>query len=151
LREERKQELEAHVAAVNAALENAAAGFLPDDSPDEGEEWGGIVDYQVPEPIDHEEEYIDEEKYTTVTVEAVDVTKSGVKRLVDEEEDEETRTNRTKMEASKKLIEDLRAKKAWPKKERKQKFRYESKAERKFTRGKQKAGNKSKADARRGQ
>jgi ribosomal RNA-processing protein 17 len=40
--------------------------------------------------------------------------------------------------------------KKWPKKEKKKKFRYESKAERKVTRGKQKAGNKARADARRG-
>jgi len=47
-------------------------------------------------------------------------------------------------------VKEEKVKKVWPKKPRKQKFRYESKAERKFTRGKQKAGNKAKADARRG-
>ncbi len=41
-------------------------------------------------------------------------------------------------------------KKKWPKKPRKEKFRYESKVERKMTRAKQKAGNKKKADARKG-
>ena len=40
--------------------------------------------------------------------------------------------------------------KSQEKKEKKKKFRYESKAERKFTRGKQKAGNKARADARKG-
>lgn len=41
-------------------------------------------------------------------------------------------------------------KKQWPKKVRKKKFRYETKVERKVTRAKQKFGNKSKAEGRKG-
>lgn len=110
------------------------------------EEWAGFDDDALaPELVDHEEEYVDEDKYTTVTVEAVDVTKEGLHRVADEEDSEDT------LEAEVKPVQkEEKGKKVWPKKPRKQKFRYESKAERKATRGKQKAGNKARADARRG-
>lgn len=121
-----------------------------DDDEENEAPWNGIPDDPI-EPIDHEAEYIDEDKYTTVTVEEVDVSKEGLQRILGEdEEDEETIRNRKKKEAAVKLKEEAAKKKVWPKKEKKKKFRYESKAERKFTRGKQKAGNKAKADARRG-
>lgn len=143
MREERKQELEEHVEAVNAILKNTK---LPGEEQDsDNEEWGGFADDIIPEVIDHEEEYIDEDKYTTVTVEAVDVSKEGLKKVADDEESEDT------LEAEVKPIEkEETGKKQWPKKPRKKKFRYESKVERKITRGKQKAGNKARADARRG-
>jgi ribosomal RNA-processing protein 17 len=133
---------------VNALLADAQLPIFADDDDEDG--WNGIPDEPV-EPVDHEAEYIDEDKYTTVTVEAVDVSKEGLQRtLGEDEEDEETIGNRKKAEAAAALKEEESKKKVWPKKERKKKFRYESKAERKFTRGKQKAGNKAKADARRG-
>lgn len=95
--------------------------------------------------MDHEEEYIDEDRYTTVTVEAVDVSKEGLTKVGEEDSSNET------AEADPKPVEkEASKKKVWPKKERKKKFRYESKAERKFTRTKQKAGNKARADTRRG-
>ncbi|KAL3418216.1 nucleolar protein nop25 [Phlyctema vagabunda] len=144
LREERKQELEEHVEAVNALLKdiNTPGESIGSD----GEEWGGIEDDVVVEPvIDHEEEYIDEDRYTTVTVEAVDVSKDGLHKIIDEDSDETAKVERPREE-----VKEEKGKKVWPKKPRKQKFRYESKAERRFTRGKQKAGNKAKADARRG-
>jgi len=109
-------------------------------------EWGGIEDDPVEvEPVDHEEEYIDEDKYTTVTVEAVDVSKEGLQKVVNEDEDEVEEKTFTKP-----FDKDEKGKKVWPKKVRKKKFTYETKTERKFTRNKQKAGNKAKADARRG-
>lgn len=110
------------------------------------EEWGGIGDEEVaPELVDHEEEYIDEDKYTTVTIEEVDVSKEGFQRIADEEESEDH------LEKEIKPVEkEEKGKKQWPKKLRKKKFRYESKVERKIARGKQKAGNKVRADARRG-
>jgi ribosomal RNA-processing protein 17 len=144
LREERKQELEAHVEAVNAILKDT---WIPGEEADAGEgEWGGIEDDEVvvPELVDHEEEYIDEDKYTTVTVEELDVSKEGLLRVADEDESEDT------LEAEVKPVEEEKKGKQWPKKPRKKKFRYESKAERKVTRGKQKAGNRARADARRG-
>lgn len=152
MREERKQELEAHVEAVNniLAASNVPGIVVEEDS--DSDAWNGIADEPIPvlEPIDHEEEYIDEDKYTTVTVESVDVSKHGLQRILGEdEEDEETIANRKKAEAANKLKEEASKKKVWPKKEKKKKFRYESKAERKFTRLKQKSGNKSQAAARR--
>ena len=46
------------------------------------DEWDGLSeDEAVPEePIDHEEEYIDEDRHTVVTVEAVSVDKEGLLR-----------------------------------------------------------------------
>lgn len=143
MREERKQELEEHVQAVNAILKHTKLPGEEWESDDK--EWDGFEDDVVPEVIDHEEEYIDEDKYTTVTIEAVDVSKEGLKRVVDDEESEDT------LEAEVKPVEkEDTGKKQWPKKPRKKKFRYETKVERKITRGKQKAGNKTRADARRG-
>jgi len=108
-------------------------------------EWGGFGGEKAVEVVDHEAEYVDEDKYTTVTVEAVDVSKEGLSKVVDEDEDDmEEKT------FSKPFDKDEKGKKVWPKKVRKKKFTYETKTERKFTRAKQKAGNKVKADARRG-
>ena len=98
--------------------------------------------------VDHEDEYIDEDRFTTVTVEAVDVSKDGLQKVADggDSEDAPDLVDTT----AKAIGKDEKGKKVWQKKPRKQKFRYESKAERRFTRGKQKAGNKARADARRG-
>lgn len=144
LREERKQELEEHVEAVNRALREVRdPGVLGGES--EEDSWEGIAD-EVPvvEAVDHEEEYLDEDKYTTVTVEAVDISKDGFSKSRGEYSEESDK------EAPASVEKEEKPKKVWPKKAPKKKFRYESKAERKVTRGKQKAGNKAKADARRG-
>jgi ribosomal RNA-processing protein 17 len=143
LREERKQELEEHVEAVNRLLQDmeepATLGL------DDGD-WEGIKDeepiIEVVEPVDREEEYVDEDRYTVVTVEAVDVTKDGLSKVEAVESD---------TEQAPKLVERIeKPKKVWPKKPLKKKFTYETKTERKLARGKQKAGNKARADARRG-
>lgn len=152
LREERKQELEEHVAAVNALLAEAEnPKIFEEDDTEDG--WGGIKDEptEAVEPIDHEAEYIDEDKYTTVTVEEVDVSKHGITRPADEEEEAERLRieKETKAAAAKEAAEKEAGKKIWPKK-KKQKFRYESKAERRVTRGKQHASNKKAASERRG-
>ena len=143
LREERKQELEEHVNAVNAILKEVSAVGAGLDSDEEGEVWGGIEEEEAAETevLDREEEYVDEDRWTTVTVEAVDISKEGLKKVRDEEEVPDLVVERQ---------DGKEEKKKWPKKEKKKKFRYESKAERKFTRGKQKAGNKARADARKG-
>lgn len=127
------------------AINNALAGNISDHEEDSGgESWGGIKDDPEEEVLDHEEEYVDEDRYTTVTVEAVDVSRDGLQRVAD---DADESTEDVKVKYAEKPAD---VKKKWPKKERKQKFRYESKAERRVTRGKQKAGNKAKANARRG-
>ena len=156
--------------AVNSLMRNA--GRVASDSNEEGEEkedheteeepWDGIKENQNP-PVDHEDEYMDEDRFTTVTVEAVDVSKDGLKKAVQEEEDgsEAADTNRSDMEppestASKGRTGSEKGKRVWtkeppsgPRKKRK-KFRYESKAERKATRYKEKLGNKAKARVRKG-
>jgi len=116
---------------------------------DEDDVWGGIEEDEedkiVLPSVDHEEEYVDEDRYTTVTVEAVDVTKDGLHRVADGE-DEVVETKTKKHEPNE---DETKLKKKWPKKEKPKKFRYESKLERRITRGKQKHGNRAKADARR--
>ncbi|KAF5875494.1 putative rrna processing protein rrp17 protein [Botrytis fragariae] len=146
LREERRAELNEHVKAVNALLEDVEERFDGGD----GDEWGGIeeeeAEEEAPELVDHEEEYIDEDKYTTVTVEGIEISKDGIKRTADEEDSDDGIH-----EAKGKVIkEEEKVKKVWPKKPRKKKFTYETKAERKMTRQKQKSGSRAAADARRG-
>ena len=108
--------------------------------------------------VDHEDEYVDEDRFTTVTIEAVDVTRDGFLKTVGT--DEESRESVTEGEVSvgdaaghEQPGSQLR-KRVWTKKppsdpkKRKKKFRYESKAERKVTRYKERSGNKEKAKAR---
>ena len=111
---------------------------------EEQDSWEGIEDEPVVEPVDHEEEYVDEDKYTVVTVEAVDISKEGISRIARENSEDD------EQEAPKLVDTEDKNKKVWPTKPRKKKFRYETKTERKLSRAKQKAGNKGRADARRG-
>ncbi len=138
--------MEEHVNAVNAILKEVSAVGAGLDSDEEGEVWGGIREEEPAktEVLDREEEYVDEDRWTTVTVEAVDISKEGLKKVREEGHEDEV------PELAVEKQDGKEEKKKWPKKEKKKKFRYESKAERKFTRGKQKAGNKARADARKG-
>ncbi|ESZ94596.1 hypothetical protein SBOR_5007 [Sclerotinia borealis F-4128] len=147
LREERTTELNEHVKAVNALLEDVEERFDGGD----GDEWGGIEDEVEEEKVeedvvDHEEEYIDEDKYTTVTVEGIEISKEGITKTADADDSddgiEEAHGKVTKEEET--------GKKVWPKKVKKKKFTYETKAERKLTRQKQKSSGKKAAEARRG-
>ena len=155
LREERKADLERHVEAVNATLRDQEDVESESEGLVGGEEWGGIPEA---ENIDREEEYVDEDKYATVTVEAVDVSKDGMKRARAEDEGGEqdegadTTSGRGQGQGEKAGARrsshkgsDLKAKK----KPKKKKFRYESKAERKVTRHKERSGSKAKAKLRR--
>lgn len=163
LRQQRKEDLERHVAEVNRMLRQANPD-LESSSDDEGE-WNGIEDGdggQTQEVVDHEEEYVDEDKYTTVTVETVDIDRDGfkTKRTWDEDgdEDQEDEEDEEGREAGKEAEGKVKAKgkRVWtaekPKsdkpKRKKKKFRYESKTERKVTRDKQKAKNRTQAEAR---
>ncbi|KAI0379948.1 nucleolar protein 12-domain-containing protein [Hypomontagnella monticulosa] len=141
IREDRKREVEEHVQHVNAILKEAEqAGYVggeQETSDDETNEWGGFQDTPVLEPVDHEEEYIDEERYTTVTIESVNVSKDGLTSSKPEddsgEEDQEAAANddsRYPPAGSKE--------KAGPPKKKKQKFRYESKSERQLNQRRQK-------------
>ncbi|KAI1131963.1 nucleolar protein 12-domain-containing protein [Nemania abortiva] len=147
LREDRKREIEEHVQQVNSALKQAAqAGYIESDEGDSSEddtveEWGGFQDTPVQQDIiNHEEEYIDEDRFTTVTVESVNVSKDGLtSSRPDEEEstDEERGIDKnTQAPPEKRDDRDRHATK------KKQKFRYETKLERQITNIKQKARNK---------
>lgn len=160
MRDGRKADLEKHVETVNALLREAN-GTLPEleevQSGSEMEEWNGVAE---PPDIDHEAEYIDEDRYTTVTVEAINVSKEGIHKVMDTEEmgvtvlrdvDKKPGTDGAGNEEDDKA---RKGKRRWTKEnpdgriKKKKKFRYESKADRKVTRYKERSGNKSKARAR---
>ncbi|KAI1736141.1 nucleolar protein 12-domain-containing protein [Xylaria scruposa] len=150
IREDRQREIEEHVQNVNNALKQAAeAGYIDIDdeeggSSDQGtaEEWGGFQDKPLQgDLLDHEEEYIDEDRFTTVTVESVNVSKDGLTSSRPDEEDSEAEAEDVdkgvqEAQPDKRHGKDRHATK------KKQKFRYESKLERKITNIKQKARSK---------
>lgn len=88
--------------------------------------------------MDHEENYVDEEKYTKVLVEDVTVSKQGLEKVTQKETEEVVSTPKPVASVKKRAV-----------KKRKPKFRYESKAERKITRQKQHSGNRTQAKLRR--
>ncbi|KAI3323110.1 nucleolar protein 12-domain-containing protein [Xylariaceae sp. AK1471] len=148
IREDRKREVEEHVQNVNNALKQAAeAGYIDSDEDeatgdDTAEEWGGFQDTPVQEDlVDHEEEYIDEDRYTTVTVESVNVSKDGLtsSRPDEEESADEEMDAKEKPQAQ---PENRSDKDRHANKKKKQKFRYETKLERQITNIKQKAKNR---------
>lgn len=167
---------------VNALLSQARSeqkviGDSDDDShgdsdhENDTEEWLGLDD-TVAERIDHEAEYIDEDKYTTVTVEEVDISRDGITKTHDNVEDEDDHddneeseandkatTSKTIPSATKPTKSDKRVKAGHvsgkkeadqKRKKKKRNFRYESPAERKLTRLKVKAKKTKQAKARKG-
>ncbi|EFY91532.1 hypothetical protein J3458_012827 [Metarhizium acridum] len=151
IREDRRREVAEHVEAVNRILrESGAVSSQIDEGEESGEdvhEWDGFPDKPDLSIIDHEEEYIDEDRYTTVKVESVSVSRDGLSRPdeIDDEAEEEARRKRE--EAEKKEAEAKDKKKpSWQKKKKKKKFRYESKIERQLTDRKQKAKSKSRRE-----
>ncbi|KAJ3522518.1 hypothetical protein NM208_g12825 [Fusarium decemcellulare] len=136
IREERRREVEEHVQTVNRLLqESEAAGAVEQESDDEAsDEWDGFPDQPNLDIVDHEEEYIDEDRYTTVTVESVSVTRDGLhKPQVDESEDEDDAKDEGK--TAKDSTAD-KSRQDRPKKKKK-KFRYESRFDRQLTDRKQ--------------
>ena len=139
---------------------NVASGPSEEDYEDTGEPWDGIKDNHGP-LVDHEDEYTDEDKLTTVTVEAVDVSKHGLEKVIPDGDDESMASDTQKPHAEHQQATvshgrtgSENGKRVWTKeppngpRKRKKKFRYESKAERKATRYKERSGNKAKARAR---
>ena len=112
---------------------------------DKDEEWNGFDEAsQAPalEAVDHEEEYIDEDLYTTVKVEAVSVDKDGLHNkteleAVEDDSDEHNAADNTESKDAKDATPD-EGRKGLPKK-RKKKFRYETKVVRQMTNKKNKA------------
>lgn len=153
MRRQRKEDLEKHVSEVNALLRKAAGepseeSGSDEESEDEEAEFEGFGDEQ-PEEINREDDYIDEDKYTTVTIESVGISKDGFEKAGGggggEEEDKQEKKDGE--EKKKRVWTKERPKSDRPKK-RKKKFRYESKAERKATRMKQGAKKRAQAAAR---
>lgn len=116
--------------------ESRVAGLGPDagsdaEAEDDDKEWDGIEDAPPPalEPVDHEEEYIDEDLYTTVKVEAVSVDRDGLhnkKEVEAADEAEEDKHNIKRTPAAARPVKERNP--HWDKK--KKKFKYESKMER---------------------
>jgi ribosomal RNA-processing protein 17 len=132
--------VEDHVQAVTKLLQEAQEAGQ-DDIPSGGseDEWQGIPD-KIPEepPLDREDEYIDEDRFTTVTIEAVNIDREGLHKAKpegdgsddDQEEDDSLAAN----------DEARQGKSATDRpKKKKRKFRYETKFERKLTAKKQRA------------
>ncbi|KAJ4306608.1 hypothetical protein N0V88_001413 [Collariella sp. IMI 366227] len=142
IREERKQAIEDHVQAITKILREAehAGTAEQNENGSEDEEWGGLPDDEVPEapPVDLEEEYIDEDKYTTVTVEAVSVDRDGLHKpeLQQSSEDE---GSKKEGDGAEKQEEDKNTKRLRDPKKKKKKFRYENKFERAVEAKKQRA------------
>ena len=129
-----------HVAEVNAELRKQNPDVSESESVTDANgddvEWAGIDDGEMEAAQD--EEYVDEDKYTTVTVEAM-----GDPR----DEPDNDAESKTALKEDGKANGDINApkKRIWNKenkaKPKKRKFRYESKAERQVTRQKQKTKN----------
>ena len=141
---------------MNSLLKRANGQVDSPVSEDEEVEEGKLEDAGDSVPIDEEAEYIDEDRHTTVTIEAVDVTRDGLHKVVDEKDENSVDTRVADIEPSQDLDGKLKqkTKRVWTKerpgglKKKKKNFRYESKADRKVTRYKEKFGNKAKAKAR---
>jgi ribosomal RNA-processing protein 17 len=147
------------VAQANGDITNIHGGAdnsSSDDDDDDDDEEEKFTGFAEPEPINQEDEYIDEDKYTTVTVESVNISKAGFHRP-GEETEEEAAAQKHRDAAEKEAAEGEGKKKvwtkAWPKnndkpKKKKKKFRYETKTERKAERMKQGIKKRKQKEAR---
>jgi ribosomal RNA-processing protein 17 len=145
MRDERKQAVQDHVETVNKLLREARHAGTDDvqsqSGEEEGDEFDGFKDEPPVQPVDLEEEYIDEDRYTTVTIEAVNVDRDGLHKpeVEDEAESGEDGDKEGGDEAAKSGGgSSEKTKKEWPKKKKKKSFRYETKIERRLTEAKRK-------------
>lgn len=130
MREQRKEELQQHIRDVNKEFRKMNPDLSSDD---------GLIEQTAPAsivPEEQEEEYVDEDKYTTVTVEA----------MGEESEDEDAAQKPSLPSTAPQST--TKTKPSVPAKKKRKKFRYESKAERQETRRRQKAKNSREAKAR---
>lgn len=114
-----------------------------EESPEyESDEWDGFPDRPNNELVDQEEEYIDEDRYTTVTVESVSVSRDGLEKPSirqdsdDSDGDDNTDKGEDGEDTSKSKVSSTKPKK------KKKKFRYENKFERQITDKKQRASKR---------
>ncbi|KDN62473.1 putative nucleolar protein 12 [Colletotrichum sublineola] len=149
LKVERQREVEDHVKAVSAILEEAQAANSDEDeeiNAEDFEEWDGIEEApnKQADVVDYEDEYIDEDRYTTVKVEAISVTRDGLEKL-HQDSDAAEADSQDESKAGKRVADDkatrTKVRKEWPKKK---KFRYETKLERSLGAKKAKAKKKAK-------
>ena len=148
--------LEKHVEEVNALLRRPSDGTASEteSAEDRGEQWDGVA-----EPPSHtqEAEYADDDRVTTVTVEAVDISRDGFHKAGEDIEGEcndQDVVEGPKGGQSEDREKGSSSKRTWTKerpggpRKNKRKFRYESKAERKATRYKENTRNRKQARAR---
>ncbi|KAK2800034.1 hypothetical protein FQN50_008273 [Emmonsiellopsis sp. PD_5] len=162
IREDRRAEFEraieenkAMMREINSTAADSEDGSSSGSEEDEDEEWEGIAE---PPPVDYEAEYIDEDKYTTVTVEELDPSKEGLRKAHDGEGEGGGESGGEEVEKKKEEEgSKLKKKRPWANKNntdkpkrKKKKFRYENKAERRVTKLKERSGNKRQAKERRG-
>jgi ribosomal RNA-processing protein 17 len=137
--------MEEHARVLKQMKENA--GEKSESEDENEEEWDGI---EEPPAVDYEAEYIDEDKYTTVTVEEMDPSREGLLKAVlgeDEETEEKKEYPAPDEEADKKPKRKAGERIA---RKKKRNFRYESKDVRRATARKQRSVKSNKAKARRG-
>ncbi|EGP86198.1 uncharacterized protein MYCGRDRAFT_18396, partial [Zymoseptoria tritici IPO323] len=132
LREQRKEDLQQHVEAVNAVLREQNALANGDSDGDEDDTFDGFSEPKAPVVDESEAEYTDEEKYTTVTVSAMEAGNASDSSLEEEDAAKAAAAKPWKGKDGKVIERPTQKKK---------KFRYESKAERSMTRMKQKSKN----------
>lgn len=148
IRDERKRDLEKHVAEVNALLKKQIDSSAEEDFEDEDakdDDWAGFEDIPT---LDGTDEYIDEGKYTTVTIKELDDVRDFESQSEDEDGEAKTTDNSDKAATT----EPGRRKKSQQggkPKQKKKKFRYESKLDRQADRKKLKAKRVAAAKARR--
>ncbi|KAJ0388127.1 hypothetical protein COL922a_000758 [Colletotrichum nupharicola] len=148
VKQERQKEVEEHVKAVNALLQEAQAADSDNDQEiSDFEEWDGIEDQGKEQAaqtdiVDYEDVYIDEDRYTTVKVEAIAVTRDGLEKLNQDSDEEANDEDKDKTENP--AADKPAAKKTFKDRPKKPKFRYESKLERQVGDRKLKARKKAK-------
>lgn len=151
IREQRAAEIEQALNESKRMLEQIRedASSNENDSGSDEEEWQG---FEEPAPVDYEEEYIDEDKYTTVTVEEMGVSKDALLKQGDttsSDEDEKKKSDSKEAGSENSKAAKKPGSKSHPVKKKKKQFRYESKEERKLTRMKQRTARRKKAESRR--
>lgn len=114
-----------------------------DEEDDTSDGWEGFPDRPDLEILDHEEEYVDEDRYTTVTVESVSVSRDGLSKPEVYDEDAEEAKKRDAQDAENNGKEKAQSRP----KQKKKKFRYESKFERQGINRQQRAKHRAKRPA----
>jgi ribosomal RNA-processing protein 17 len=125
---------------VNAELRKQNPDLSSSEDEEDGEEWKGVEDAveQVEAPQQEEEDFVDEDKFTTVTVEPMD----DFHEAVNGAEDDDGGVDKRHGNGDAPVVRTkVTSKGGDGQKKKKRKFRYESKAERAATRHKQKSKN----------